>query len=196
MHDDNGKHLSTKGVDDFIVDPIIPDNRSLVNFFICSCLVTNNSPISESSQFSTQPKMEGSTIQDWKLYRQFQKTLESLSSPEKHEETWLLNEKFNDILEITSIEDEGEQLGGQDNYLLEEFNEKFDLKTYFERWKDSVEVSANKRRKSEFYYRFNTLERGFKNWKTFTRQSKQKRLVEMRNGMTRAETRLGINKLK
>ena len=35
--------------------------------------------------------------------------------------------------------------------------------------------AAKQRRKAEFYHRFTTLEKRFKNWKLFTKQEKEKR---------------------
>ena len=82
---------------------------------------------------------------------------------------------FDDILEITSIEDEGEVLDGEDHILLQKFNEKLELKTFFELWKDAVQLSATKRRKAEFYNRFTTMERSFKSWKNVVKELQKKR---------------------
>ena len=78
--------------------------------------------------------MENRTLKDWKLYRQFRKTLDTICSDHSDEQTWLFNsnspqsptKSFDDILEITSIEDEGEFLDGtgEDHLLLQKFNEK------------------------------------------------------------------------
>ena len=60
------------------------------------------------------------TLQDWKLYRQFQKTLESLSALDVDSDSVqngdqksspdLFSDRFHEILEVTNIEDEGEQV--------------------------------------------------------------------------------------
>ena len=58
--------------------------------------------------------MENRTLRDWKLYRQLRKTLDTICSDHEADQTWLMsstsyspNKSFDDILEITSIEDEG-----------------------------------------------------------------------------------------
>ena len=62
--------------------------------------------------------MENRTLKDWKIYRQFRKTLDTICS-DHDDQTWLLSEhspikkSFDDILEITSIEDEGEIIQGE-----------------------------------------------------------------------------------
>ena len=116
--------------------------------------------------------MESGTLQDWKLYRQFQKTLESLEEPEIQDN--YIERKFNDILEITSIEDEGEQLGGEQNQ-LEQFSKQFLTKNYFDEWREQADLAAKQRRKADFYYRFNVLEKRFKQWKIYNRQEKQRK---------------------
>ena len=58
---------------------------------------------------------------------------------------------------------------------MQKFNEKLELKNYFELWRDAVQLSATKRRKAEFYDRFSTLEKAFKNWKNATKDLKKKR---------------------
>ena len=115
--------------------------------------------------------METGTLQDWKLYRQFQKTLESLEEPDIQDN--YIERKFNDILEIKEIEDEGEQLGGEQNQ-LEQFSKQFLTKNYFDQWREEADLAARQRKKADFYYRFNVLEKRFKQWKTFNRQEKQK----------------------
>ena len=117
--------------------------------------------------------METGTLQDWKLYRQFQKTLESLEEPDIVQDNYI-ERKFNDILEIKEIEDEGEQLGGEQNQ-LEQFSKQFLTKNYFDQWREEADLAARQRKKADFYYRFNVLEKRFKQWKTFNRQEKQKR---------------------
>lgn len=151
-------------VDGFFNHPMSCMGNSLVNFR----LLAVQSFIMEGV---------GTTIQDWKLYRQFQKTLESLNDePEVAvQNSELLERKFNDILEI-EIEDEGEQLGGKDNHLeLEQFSKTFLTKNYFDEWREQADLAASQRRKADFYYRFNVLEQRFKQWKTYTRQEKQKK---------------------
>ena len=65
--------------------------------------------------------MENRTLKDWKIYRQFRKTLDTICS-DHDDQTWLLSEhspikkSFDDILEITSIEDEGEIIQGEGIY--------------------------------------------------------------------------------
>ena len=144
--------------------------------------------------------MDNRTLRDWKIYRQFRKTLDTICS-DHDDQTWLLSaespgnqcfwspdnlkndsnyfsqlaKSFDDLLEITSIEDEGEVLDGEDHILLQKFNEKLELKTFFEIWKDAVQLSATKRRKAEFYDRFTTMERTFKAWKNVTKDLKHKR---------------------
>ena len=61
--------------------------------------------------------MENRTLRDWKLYRQLRKTLDTICSDHEADQTWLMsstsyspNKSFDDILEITSIEDEGRYL--------------------------------------------------------------------------------------
>ena len=58
--------------------------------------------------------MENRTLRDWKLYRQLRKTLDTICSDHEADQTWLMSsssysptKSFDDILEITSIEDEG-----------------------------------------------------------------------------------------
>ena len=152
-------------VDGFFNHPMSCMGNSLVNFR----LLAVQSFIMEGV---------GTTIQDWKLYRQFQKTLESLNDNEPEvavQNSELLERKFNDILEI-EIEDEGEQLGGKDNHLeLEQFSKTFLTKNYFDEWREQADLAASQRRKADFYYRFNVLEQRFKQWKTYTRQEKQKK---------------------
>jgi hypothetical protein len=87
--------------------------------------------------------MENGTLQDWKLYRQFRKTLDSLTIQDQvnpdNPENWLSHhDRFSDMLEITSIEDEGEQFGGTGEHLyknknseLEKLERKFVLQTTF-----------------------------------------------------------------
>ena len=127
--------------------------------------------------------MEG-TLQSWKLYRQFQKTLESIQTEIKEEKetdfdtvigNTIAHDDFcGDNWEITSVEGEGEQLGGRHNPLLQ-FNKHLELKTYFNLWKDVAELASKQRRKAEFYHRFTTLERVFKRWKIFKKEEKEKR---------------------
>ena len=122
----------------------------------------------------------GTTIQDWKLYRQFQKTLESLNDNNEDEtktttQDSILERKFHDILEI-DIEDEGEQLGGAQNHLeLEQFSEKLLTKNYFDEWREQADLAATQRRKADFYHRFSVLEKRFKQWKIYTRRAKQEK---------------------
>ena len=54
-------------------------------------------------------------------------------------------------------------------------SKQLELKTYFNQWRDLADLAAKQRRKAEFYDRFTTLERGFKKWKLFNRQEKDKR---------------------
>ena len=61
--------------------------------------------------------MENRTLRDWKLYRQLRKTLDTICSDHEADQTWLISsssysptKSFDDILEITSIEDEGRYL--------------------------------------------------------------------------------------
>ena len=61
--------------------------------------------------------MENRTLRDWKLYRQLRKTLDTICSDHEADQTWLMSsssysptKSFDDILEITSIEDEGRYL--------------------------------------------------------------------------------------
>ena len=65
--------------------------------------------------------------------------------------------------------------GGQDNLLLQKINEKLELKSYFALWKDAVELSATKRRKSEFYDRYNCLEKSLKIWKNAVKDIQKKK---------------------
>ena len=66
-------------------------------------------------------------------------------------------------------------MDGEDHKLLQKFNEKLELKTFFEIWKDAVQLSATKRRKAEFYDRFTTMERTFKGWKNVVKELQKKR---------------------
>ena len=110
----------------------------------------------------------GGTLQEWKLYRQFQKTLDSIKI-EDHEA------RFSDLLEIKEIEDEGEQIGGREDHQLTLVSVKLQLKSYFNQWKDLVDLASKQRRKAEFYYRFTSLEKGIKRWKIFTKHEKDRR---------------------
>ena len=65
--------------------------------------------------------------------------------------------------------------GGQDNLLLQKINEKLELKSYFALWKDAVELSATKRRKAEFYDRYNCLEKSLKIWKNAVKDIQKKK---------------------
>ncbi len=77
---------------------------------------------------------------------------------------------------ITNVEDEGEQIGGQENrQQLNQFGERLELKSFFNQWRDVVDLAAKQRRKAEFYHRFTTLEHGFKAWKILTRKEIEKR---------------------
>ena len=70
---------------------------------------------------------------------------------------------------------EGEQIGGAKNCQLTRLSQQLELKTYFNQWRDLADLAAKQRRKAEFYYRFTTLEKCFKNWKVFNKQEKEKR---------------------
>lgn len=126
--------------------------------------------------------MEGGTLEDWKLYRQFQKTLDAIkinSSDLYNDELadkWHINGFSDNDLELKEIEDEGEQIGGRENHqLMDAFSAKLELKSYFDKWRDLVDLAAKQRRKAEFYHRFTTLEKGFKAWKSFVKHEKDKR---------------------
>lgn len=132
--------------------------------------------------------MEGGTLQDWKLYRQFQKTLDAIKidtddlyindelANKWHINAGLPSNNDDDDLELKEIEDEGEQLGGRENHaLMDQFSAKMELKSYFDQWRDLVDLAAKQRRKAEFYHRFTTLEKGFKAWKSFVKHEKDKR---------------------
>ena len=102
------------------------------------------------------------------------------------DDSWLINTRtgYNhdlgfpnlcDSLELTNVEDEGEQIGGAKNCQLTRLSQQLELKTYFNQWRDLADLAAKQRRKAEFYYRFTTLEKSFKNWKVFNKQEKDKR---------------------
>ena len=115
--------------------------------------------------------MEGiEALQDWKLYRQFKKTLDSID----HENEFSTNNNDNDILEI-EIEDEGEQIGGENNHKLTKLSQQLELKSCFNQWKDLADLAAKQRRKAEFYHRFTILEKTFKIWKIFNKNEKDRR---------------------
>ena len=111
--------------------------------------------------------------------------MESINT-DVEDDSWLINTRtgYNhdlgfpnlcDSLELTNVEDEGEQIGGAKNCQLTRLSQQLELKTYFNQWRDLADLAANKRRKAEFYYRFTTLEKCFKNWKVFNKQEKEKR---------------------
>ena len=110
--------------------------------------------------------------------------MESINT-EIEDDAWLINTSavdrfednfgFSDSLELTNVEDEGEQFGGENNRQLSKLSEQLELKTYFNQWRDLADLAAKQRRKAEFYHRFTKLEKSFKNWKLFTKQEKEKR---------------------
>ena len=110
--------------------------------------------------------------------------MESINT-EIEDDAWLINTSavdrfednfgFSDSLELTNVEDEGEQFGGENNRQLSKLSEQLELKTYFNQWRDLADLAAKQRRKAEFYHRFTTLEKSFKKWKLFTKQEKEKR---------------------
>ena len=81
--------------------------------------------------------MENRTLRDWKLYRQLRKTLDTICSDHEADQTWLMSsssysptKSFDDILEITSIEDEGRYLV---IFYTENLMRKVDLGSFFSR---------------------------------------------------------------
>ena len=47
-----------------------------------------------------------------------------------------------DSLELTNVEDEGEQIGGEKNQQLTKLSEQIELKWYFNKWKDLADLGS------------------------------------------------------
>ena len=74
------------------------------------------------------------------------------------DDSWLINTRtgYNhdlgfpnlcDSLELTNVEDEGEQIGGAKNCQLTRLSQQLELKTYFNQWRDLADLAAKQRRK-------------------------------------------------
>ena len=92
-----------------------------------------------------------------------QKTLESINT-EREDDSWLINTRTSysnhdlgfpnlcdslvpntilcDSLELTNVEGEGEQIGGEKNRQLTKLSEQIELKWYFNKWKDLADLGS------------------------------------------------------
>ena len=79
------------------------------------------------------------------------------------DDSWLINTRtgYNhdlgfpnlcDSLELTNVEDEGEQIGGAKNCQLTRLSQQLELKTYFNQWRDLADLAAKQRRKGTSMY--------------------------------------------